>query len=594
MFLRRNRRCKSGEIYEYWTLVESVRTPRGPRQRVVATLGKLPGLDEDERAGWEEITRLLDGRPRGAAQRDLFEEAPQPPQWAQVNLSGVRVERVRQFGKVYLALALWRRLGLHGFFENHARCGREEIDWARVACILSVGRFCWQSSELAISEHWYANTALDDLLGVSAAEVYDNRLYRGLDELLPLREDLFEHLRERYRSLFGSRFEFLLYDVTSTYFEGQCERNPQAQRGYSRDSRSDCKQVCIGLVVTPEGLPLAYEVFAGNRADVTTVEDIVDLMEKKYGRAQRIWAMDRGMVSEDNLDYLREHDALYIVGTPKGRLRKFEQQLLEQKDWKQVGPGVEVKLIDHPDSQGQERYVLCRSVARHEKEAAMLRRQRDRLGSKLLQIDVSLKKRPQKPEPVERRVGKWLGRNTAAEKVFHVEVITESGLAVGLHIQEDETKLDWAQASQGAYLLRTNCRDEDPAKLWRCYIHLTEVEEAFRIGKSDLGMRPVYHQREDRVQAHIMVCFLALVMWRYLEAWLQAKGLGDCARQVLEQMATIHSMDVVLPVKEKTEVRLRLVAKPEKLTVDLLSRMQLSLPTRPKTIQNVVEKNGGQ
>lgn len=424
--------------------------------------------------------------------------------------------------------------------------------------------------------------------------MYDNRLYRGLDELLPLREELFGHLRERYRSLFGSRFEFLLYDVTSTYFEGQCERNPQAQRGYSRDSRSDCKQVCIGLVVTPEGLPLAYEVFSGNRADVTTVEDIVDLMEKKYGRAQRIWAMDRGMVSEDNLDYLREHDALYIVGTPKGRLRKFEQQLLEQKDWKQVGPGVEVKLIDHPDRQGQERYVLCRSVARHEKEAAMLRRQRDRLGSKLLQIDASLKKRPQKPEPVERRVGKWLGRNTAAEKVFHVEVITESGLAVGLRIQEDETKLDWAQASQGAYLLRTNCGEEDPAKLWRWYIHLTEVEEAFRIGKSDLGMRPVYHQREDRVQAHIMVCFLALVMWRYLEAWLQVKGLGDCARQVLEQMATIHSMDVVLPVKDKTEVRLRLVAKPDKLTVDLLSQMQLSLPTRPKTIQNVVEKNGGQ
>jgi len=225
---------------------------------------------------------------------------------------------------------------------------------------------------------------------------------------------------------------------------------PQAQRGYSRDSRSDCKQVCIGLVVTPEGLPLAYEVFAGNRADVTTVEDIVDLMEKKYGRAQRIWAMDRGMVSEDNLDYLREHDALYIVGTPKGRLRKFEQQLLEQKDWKQVGPGVEVKLIDHPDRQGQERYVLCRSLARHEKEAAMLPRQRDRLRSKLLQIDASLKKRPQKPEPVERRVGKWLGRNTAAEKVFQVEVITESGQAVGLRIQEEETKLDWAQASQGA------------------------------------------------------------------------------------------------------------------------------------------------
>ena len=593
MFLRRNRRRKNGETYEYWTLVESVRTARGPRQRVVATLGKLPGMDEDARAGWDEIARLLDGRPRSAAQADLFCDTPEPPQWACVNLCSVRVERVREFGKVYLALALWRRLSLHRFFEEHARRGREQVDWATVVCILSLGRFCAQDTELALSEHWYASTALDDLLGVNSADVYDNRLYRGLDELLPLREELFGHLRERYRTMFGSRFEFLLYDVTSTYFEGQCPRNPQAQRGYSRDSRADCKQVCIGLVVTPEGLPLAYEVFAGNRADVTTVEDIVDLMEEKYGRAERIWAMDRGMVSEENLDYLREREALYIVGTPKGRLRQFERELLEQTDWREVEPGVEVKLIDHPDGQGRERYVLCRSVARYEKEAAMLRRQRDRLRAKLMQIDASLKKRRQKSEPIERRIGKWLGRNTAAEKVFQVEVIAESGYAVGLRIEEDVSKLAWAEAAQGAYLLRTNCSEQDPCKLWRWYIHLTEVEDAFRVGKSDLGMRPIYHHREDRVQAHILACFLALVMWRYLEMWLQSKGLGDCARQVLEQMTTIHSMDVVLPVKGGTEVHLRLVAKPETLTADLLARIHLNLPSRPKIIENVVEKNGG-
>jgi transposase len=594
MFLRRNRRRKDGETYEYWTLVESVRTARGPRQRIVATLGKLPGLDEDERAGWGDIARLLDGRPGSAAQADLFRDTPEPPQWACVNLCGVGVERVREFGNVYMALALWRRLGLHRFFEKHTRRGREQVDWATVACILSLGRFCAQGTELALSEHWYASTALDDLLGVNPADVYDNRLYRGLDELLPLREELFGHLRERYRTLFGARFEFLLYDVTSTYFEGQCQRNPQAQRGYSRDNRSDCKQVCIGLVVTPEGLPLAYEVFAGNRSDVTTVEDIVDLMEKKYGRAERIWAMDRGMVSEDNLDYLRDREALYIVGTPKGRLHQFERELLEQTDWREVEPGVAVKLINHPDGQGKERYVLCRSVARHEKEGAMLRRQRDRLRVKLTQIDASLKKRPQKPEPIERRIGKWLGRNTAAEKVFQVEVVTVSRNAVGLRIEEDESKLDWAEAAQGAYLLRTNCSEQDPRKLWRWYIHLTEVEDAFRVGKSDLGMRPIYHHREDRVQAHILVCFLSLAMWRYLEIWLQSKGLGDCARQVLDQMATIHSMDVVLPVKGNTDVRLRLVAKPEKLAADLLSRIQLNLPNRAKIIQNVVEKNRGQ
>jgi transposase len=592
MFLRRNRKRAGGETYEYWTLVESVRTPRGPRQRIVATLGKLPGLDDDERAGWEEITRLLDGRARDAEQADLFRTPREPPQWAQVNLSDVRVERVRQFGQAYLALALWRRLGLHTFFDENIRQGRERIDWATIACILSIGRLCAQSSELALSEHWYAKTALEDLLGVDPADVYDNRLYRGLDELLPLREELFSHLRERYRSMFGARFEFLLYDITSTYFEGQCERNPQAQRGYSRDNRSDCKQVCIGLVVTPEGLPLAYEVFAGNRADVTTVEDIVDLMEAKYGRAERIWAMDRGMVSEDNLDYLRERDALYIVGTPKGRLRKFEKELLEVRDWQQVEPGVEVKLVDYPDGEGQERYVLCRSLARHEKEAAMLNRQRDRLRAKLLQIDTSLKKRRAKPDPIERRIGKWLGRNTAAEKIFTVEVITEDGWAVGLRIEEDESKLGWAQAAQGAYLLRTNCREQDPAKLWHWYIHLTEVEDAFRTGKSDLGLRPVFHQREDRVQAHVLVCFLALVLWRSLEMWLKGKGLGDCARQVLKEMESIHSMDVVLPVKDKADVRLRLVAKPDKLAADLLAHMQLTLPSRPKRVQNVVEKTG--
>lgn len=591
MFLRRNRKRKKGDLYEYWTLVESVRTSRGPRQRIVATLGKLPGLDEDERAGWEEVSQLLDGRARGNAQVDLFQKASEPPEWAQVNLSSVRVERVREFGKVYIALALWRRLGLHSFFGENTRQGHEWIDWATVASILSIGRFCAQSSELALSENWYAHTALDELLGVNPADVYDNRLYRGLDELLPLREELFGHLRERYRSMFGSRFEFLLYDVTSSYFEGQCLRNPQAQRGYSRDKRPDCKQVCIGLVVTPEGLPLAYEVFAGNRSDVTTVEDIVDLMEKKYGRAERIWAMDRGMVSEENLDYLRERDALYIVGTPKGRLRKLEKEFLHAGDWQQVEPGVEVKLVDHPDGKGKERYVLCRSLARHEKEAAMLRRQRDRLRQKLIQIDTSLRKHKAKPEPIERRIGKWLGRNTAAEKVFHVEVISESGWAVGLRIEEDENKLSWAQAAQGAYLLRTNCQEQDPKKLWRWYIHLTEVEDAFRTSKSDLGMRPLYHHREDRVQAHIMVCFLSLTLWRTLEMWLQAKGLGNCARQVLKEIDTIRSMDVVLQVKDKAEVRLRLVAKPDKLAADLLARMQLRLPTRPKQVQNVVEKN---
>jgi len=504
----------------------------------------------------------------------------------------VRVERVRQFGQVYLAMALWRRLGLHDFLAAHLPRGREEVDWATVATILCIGRFCAQASELALSERWYDQTALDDLLGVGGEAVYDNRLYRGLDQLLPLRQELFGHLKERYESLFGARFEFLLYDITSTYFEGQCPINPQAQRGYSRDQRPDCKQVCIGLVVTPEGLPLAYEVFDGNRADVTTVEEIVELMEEKYGKAERIWAMDRGMVSEENLDYLREKGALYIVGTPKGRLKAFEEALLEEKDWQRVEPGVEVKLLAHPDGQSHERYVLCRSRARYEKEAAMLRGQQERLRKKLEQINASLRKKPSRsPKVIERRIGKWLGRNTAAEKLFEVEVLMDrEGRAMGLHIIEDPGKVDWAQAAHGAYLLRTNCTEEDPCKLWQWYIQLTEVEDAFRTSKSDLGLRPVFHHKEHRVQAHILVCFLALAMWRVLELWLKAKAMGDTARQVVQELGTIHSMDVLLTIRDRGETRLRLVGKPEALAADLLTTMGLKLPARPKIIENVVEK----
>lgn len=499
---------------------------------------------------------------------------------------------MRQFGQVYLALALWRRLGMHDFLAAHCQRGRERVDWGTVAAILCIGRFCAQASELALSERWYGQTALDDLLGVGGEAVYDNRLYRGLDELLPLREALFGHLKERYESLFGTRFEFLLYDITSTYFEGQCLRNPQAQRGYSRDQRADCKQVCIGLVVTPEGLPLAYEVFDGNRADVTTVEEIVDLMEKKYGAAERIWAMDRGMVSEENLDYLREKGALYIVGTPRGRLKHFEKQLLEKKDWQEVEPGVEVKLLPHPDGESHERYVLCRSRARHEKEAAMLRGQQARLRSKLGQIDAALRKKPAKsPKVIERRIGRWLGRNTAAEKLFSVEVLIEKDCAVALRIVEDPGKKDWLQAAQGAYLLRTNCTEEDPRKLWRWYIQLTEVEDAFRTSKADLGLRPVFHQKQERVAAHILVCFLALAMWRVLELWLKARAMGDTARQVVQELATIHSMDLLLTIREHGQTRLRIVGKPESLAADLLANLGLKLPARPKIIENVVEKN---
>lgn len=316
MFLRRNRRMVEGECYEYWTLVKTVRTAQGPRQQIVATLGKEPGLESKTRYGWEQVADLLEGR-APTVQGQLGESLPAEPQaqWAQVDLRGVRVERVREFGTVYLALSLWRRLGLHRLLQEIIHGGREEVPWELTACILTVARFCGQQSELEVAERWFADSALEDLLGVPWQQINDTRLYRGLDVLHAHKEQLCAHLLKRYQSWFGIQFEFLLYDVTSTYFEGQALRNKKAARGYSRDHRPDCKQVNIGLVVTPEGLPIGYEVFGGNTADVTTVEKMVELMEKKYGQAKRIWVLDRGMLSEDNLDFLRGREARYLVGT---------------------------------------------------------------------------------------------------------------------------------------------------------------------------------------------------------------------------------------------------------------------------------------
>jgi len=306
------------------------------------------------------------------------------------------VERVRDFGQVYLVLSLWRRLGLHTLLRALIEAGREAVSWELAVCVLTLARFCGQKSELEVAERWYADSALEDLLGVRVGHINDARLYRALDVLHAHKDPLCAHLQARYQSWFGVEFEFLLYDVTSTYFEGQAQGNAKAKRGYSRDQRPDCKQVNLGLVVTPEGLPIGYEVFAGNTADVTTVEDMVRLMEEKYGQARRIWVLDRGMISEDNLDFLRERGARYLVGTPKSQLKAVEAQLLEPADWTEVQPGVEVKLVAHPDG-GHEQYILCRSSARRQKEAAMIELQRQRLRVQLDKTHARLQRRRTTP-----------------------------------------------------------------------------------------------------------------------------------------------------------------------------------------------------
>lgn len=605
-YLKRSRRRKNGQVYESWSIVESVRTDRGPRQRTVATVGKAPGLDEEERVGWEQIAgELSGGRLPVARQQDLFSPPPpEPPDWATIDLSRVRVERMRRFGDVYLALALWRRLRLDDFFARNMDPGREEIPWPTMAALHAIARLCEPSSDTAIAESFFGNTALDDLLGLPSEKVYDNRLYRALDAMLPLRERLFSHLRDVYGELFGATFDVLLYDITSTYFEGQAKKNEKAKRGYSRDSRPDCEQVTIGLVVTPEQLPLAYEVFDGNRNDATTLSDMFDLMEARYGKSQRTWVLDRGFVSEDNLAELRRRGALYIVGTPRSALKKCEQQLLDKKDWSQVAPGVEARLVTLPpgtDSEGEEdpgareTYLLCRSQARIEKDRAIVEKAAGRLHEALLKLKEQIDLGRQRDRArAERRIGRLLQKYQRASRLY-IATITEiddpekpGKRRLQMELSENKEATDWTALQNGCYLLRTNLADKDPAELWRTYIGLTEAESAFRALKSPLGMRPVFHQKTDRVDAHILTCFLALCMRRTLSLWMNESGLGTAPDKLLQEMKEIRSLDLVLTARETKEIRLRLVGTPDQHTRDLLHALRLRLPNRPKKIQNVV------
>ncbi len=421
-------------------------------------------------------------------------------------------------------------------------------------------------------------------------KVNDDRLYRALDALLPHKDALFGHLQKTYGELFGVEFDILLYDITSTYFEGSGAANPQARRGYSRDKRSDCVQVCIGLVVTPEGLPVAYEVFDGNRTDVTTVEEIVAAMRAKYGHERRVWVMDRGMVSEDNLEMLRETGASYLVGTPKSMLKQFECELLAD-DWTRMENGVEVKLAIAPDG-SKETFVLCRAPGRIEKERAMRESKVQKMEAELGKLKQACERtaRPLRSlGAAERRVGRIMQRYPGAARLFAV-AIEADGTRLKVKIERREERAGWAELADGCYMLRTNLQETDPARLWEIYIGLTQVEFSFRVTKSDLGIRPIYHRGEERTQAHILVCFLALVMWRTLEQWMKASGLGDCPRKLLEEMAEIRSMDIILQTKTGHDLRLRAVGSPERHLALLLGRLGLPLPNRPKTILNVGPK----
>lgn len=586
MFLRRYQRRKDGKAHSYWALVESYRTVKGSRQRLVAYLGELKA---GAQSGWAQLGRALDGKPPPSP--TLFDPPPEETadrdESVWVDLRGVRMERLRTFGDVWLALGLWRLLELDVLLTRLMPEGREDVPWPTVAAILSIARFCRPQSELHIETTWYRDTALADLFGVPADKVHTDRLYAGMDHLLAHKEALQKHLRGRVDELFRPSQELLIYDVTSTYFEGQCPHNPLAKRGHSRDHRPDCLQVCIGLVVTEEGLPLGYEVFEGNRHDSKTLQTIVDAMEQKYGRSQRIWVLDRGIVSEPNLEMLRARQGRYIVGTPKCMLRHFEQHLLDC-DWTEVQPGVEVKQIASAD--GQEMFVLARSRDRRAKEQAIHAKFVARMAEGLQSLQTAMATGRLKDEAVaQRRLGRLLQKNSRAAKAFTVSIDKLAQPEDKAHLritwEKDSEWVRYADLTEGCYLLRTNVADLDAASLWKQYIQLTEAEWAFRISKDELRLRPIWHQKKERVLGHILVCFLAYVLWKSLAQWMRRSGLGDAPRPLLEELAKIRSGDVVLPTKSGTgergpAVRLRCVTEPDAAQKVLLNRLGLHLPRR--------------
>jgi transposase len=436
---------------------------------------------------------------------------------------------------------------------------------------------------LRIAEHLYERSALSDLLGVGAEKINDDRLYRALDQLLPHKAEMERHLKQRLGELFDLKYDLLLYDMTSTYFEGQCAGNDQAQRGYSRDHRPDCKQVCIALVVSRCGMPLGYELFAGNKADVTSVKEVVTTMEGRYGKAERVWVMDRGMVCAANVEFLKEGNRRYILGTPKTMLRKYEKQLIAS-DWNTVHEGLEVKLCADPQG-GEETFILCRSAQRREKEKAMHDRFEKRIEEGLASLAKMAKTRAMTPVQLSHRVGRLMGQNTRAAGAFKTEVTADTQGDSGgeacraqLKWEKVESWRSWASLSEGCYLLRSNVKDWSAADLWRAYTQLTEAEGAFRIHKSDLSLRPVWHQKKERVQAHVLVCFLAYVLYKTLGQMCKSAGLGDEPRKVLDEIAAVQTVDVILPTRCRQEIRKRCIGKPTEHQAILLHKLQLSLP----------------
>jgi transposase len=585
MYLRHTTRRKDGKIHVYWQLVRSVRRGRKVVQETVAQLGEL---DAQGRARAQRLARSICGQGSQRYQSHLF-EANEPA--VAIKLDGVRLERSRSFGAVWLGWRLWRALKLDELCSELLPRGREKVAWAESIAILVIARLCEPSSELHVAEQWYRTTALEDLLGVLSERVYDERLYRTLDRLLPHKQAIEAHLVKRLGELFALDYDLLLYDVTSTYFEGVADP-AIAKRGYSRDHRPDCVQVNIALVVTREGMPLGYEIFAGNRVDVTTVQEIVSSMEQRFGKANRVWVMDRGMVSADNIAWLNATGRRYVIGTARSELRRWSKQIAEEQGWRHIREDVQIKICRGP--QGDETFLLCRSASRIDKEKSMHERFAKRIEEGLASLARRIHKstRPLDRGVLERQIGRLLERNARAAARYAVCIDEDNSTASGLKLKWRTQAQwdDWAALSEGTYILRSNIAQWSDEELWKTYVQLTEAEAAFRIHKSDLCIRPIWHHKQERIKAHILICFLAYALWKTLHQWQSRAGLGDSPRTILTEFSRIHAADIVLPLADtsKRELRIRCVVRPDRAQAMLLQHLGLKLPERlrvPETAQ---------
>ena len=588
MFLRCKERQKDGKKHYYWSVVENRRVTGGRIiQRHVLYLGEVNGTQQ---ASWRKTVTLFasDGQepPRQAA---LFAEDHLPVECEAeagipaigIRLSQMRLERPRQWGACWLACELWKQLGLESFWEERLPTGRQGTRWAAVLQVLSVYRLVAPGSEWHLHRHWFDHSAMGDLLGEDFALADTHRLYQCHDKLLEHKSALFDHLSERWHALFGAKFEVLLYDLTSTYFESDpaFPEGDKRKFGYSRDKRGDCVQVLIALVLTTDGFPIAYEVLAGNTADKTTLRMFLKKIETQYGKAERIWIMDRGIPTEEVLEEMRQSDppVSYLVGTPKGRLSSLEKDLLELK-WQMARPGVGVKLLERDG----ETYVLAQSEDRIAKERGM-RRRRLRKYLKALS-DLSQRKTPLKRDALHQALG--AAKKEAGRDSRHVKItVTLHGKgrnqSATLSYSIDRERLRVARRREGRYLLRTNLPTSDPAQMWQYYLQLTEIEQAFKELKGDLSIRPIYHQRLDRVEAHIFVSFLAYCLQVTLKARLKRTASGLTPRAVLEKFAAVQLLDVHLPTTDGREIVLTRHTHPEKDLQLLLSELKIELPQQP-------------